>query len=70
MKKVIFFRKDKKIVTSTYTKDVVSGVGGFAALYEIDEDRFLASGTDGVGTNWIWKFPVISLKESQLLVKK
>jgi phosphoribosylformylglycinamidine cyclo-ligase len=28
----------------------VSGVGGFAALYEIDEDRYLAAGTDGVGT--------------------
>lgn len=46
----LFVEKIKKFVGDTYTDQVVSGVGGFAALYEIDEDRYLAAGTDGVGT--------------------
>lgn len=46
----LFVEKIKNFVGSTYNDKVVSGVGGFAALYEIDEDRYLASGTDGVGT--------------------
>ena len=29
---------------------VVSGVGGFACLYDVDGERLLAAGTDGVGT--------------------
>lgn len=40
----------QKKVKSTYGDKVVSGVGGFACLYKIAEDRFLAAGTDGVGT--------------------
>lgn len=46
----LFVEKIKKFISETYTDKVVGGVGGFAALYEIDEDRFLAAGTDGVGT--------------------
>lgn len=46
----LFVEKIKNFVGSTYNDKVVSGVGGFAALYEIDDDRYLASGTDGVGT--------------------
>lgn len=46
----LFVEKIKKFICETYTDQVVSGVGGFAALYAIDEDRFLAAGTDGVGT--------------------
>ncbi len=46
----LFVEKIKRFITDTYTDQVVSGVGGFAALYEIDEDRYLAAGTDGVGT--------------------
>ncbi len=46
----LFVEKIKRFISATYTDKVVSGVGGFAALYEIDEDRYLAAGTDGVGT--------------------
>ena len=46
----LFVDKIGKFIKETYDSRVVSGVGGFAALYEIDEDRLLASGTDGVGT--------------------
>ena len=46
----LFVEKIKKFIGDTYTDRVVSGVGGFAALYAIDEDRYLAAGTDGVGT--------------------
>ena len=42
--------KIKSKVQSTYGKRVLSGVGGFACLYDIDGDRMLAAGTDGVGT--------------------
>lgn len=39
-------------VKSTYLHNskVISGIGGFSALYEISRDRYLAAGTDGVGT--------------------
>lgn len=46
----LFVEKIKGFIRDTYTDKVVSGVGGFAALYEIDEERYLAAGTDGVGT--------------------
>lgn len=46
----LFVEKIKRFVGETYTDRVVGGVGGFAALYEMDEDRYLAAGTDGVGT--------------------
>ena len=46
----LFVERIKNFIKDTYTDQVVSGVGGFAALYEIDEDRYLAAGTDGVGT--------------------
>lgn len=39
----------KTRVKSTYGDRVVSGVGGFACLYDIG-DKLLAAGTDGVGT--------------------
>jgi phosphoribosylformylglycinamidine cyclo-ligase len=42
--------KIKSKVQSTYGDRVISGVGGFACLYEIDDNRMLAAGTDGVGT--------------------
>src|SRR5690606_30350661 len=45
-----FVEKIKNLVGRTYNENVVSGVGGFAALYKIGHDRFLATGTDGVGT--------------------
>ena len=46
----LFVERISKMVKSTYNQKVVSGVGGFCALYALDEDRFLASSTDGVGT--------------------
>ena len=33
-----------------------AGIGGFAALYEMDDERLLASATDGVGTKLKWAF--------------
>ena len=45
-----FVAKIKKLVSLTYDDRVVSGVGGFAALYDLGRDRYLAAGTDGVGT--------------------
>lgn len=46
----LFVEKISSLVKSTYNNRVVSGVGGFCALYALDEDRYLASSTDGVGT--------------------
>lgn len=46
----VFVNKISQMVKSTYNQSVVSGVGGFCALYKMDQDRFLASSTDGVGT--------------------
>lgn len=37
-------------VRQTYSDRVVSGVGGFASLYDMGDGRYLASGSDGVGT--------------------
>lgn len=46
----LFVERISKMVKSTYNQQVVSGIGGFCALYALDEERFLASSTDGVGT--------------------
>ena len=46
----LFVEKIKSMIKETYDARVISGVGGFAALYEMDDERLLASGTDGVGT--------------------
>ncbi|MFN8185708.1 MAG: phosphoribosylformylglycinamidine cyclo-ligase [Gaiellales bacterium] len=40
-------------VDSTRTEAVVSGLGGFAGLYALDDQRLLAASTDGVGTKLI-----------------
>ena len=45
----LFVDKIKAFIKPTYNENVVSGVGGFAALYD-QGDRYLAAGTDGVGT--------------------
>ena len=45
-----FVERIKARVRSTYGERVVSGVGGFAALYKIGGGKLLAAGTDGVGT--------------------
>tara|TARA_Y100000768_G_scaffold388777_1_gene387072 strand:- start:4304 stop:5260 length:957 start_codon:yes stop_codon:yes gene_type:complete len=45
----LFVEKIKGFVKETYTDQVKTAVGGFAALYD-QGDRYLATGTDGVGT--------------------
>ncbi|MFN8370774.1 MAG: phosphoribosylformylglycinamidine cyclo-ligase [Bacteriovoracaceae bacterium] len=45
-----FVENIKKKIQKTYNAKVVGGVGGFAALYEVSPEKYLASGTDGVGT--------------------
>lgn len=45
-----FVSNISKFVRSTYTDRVVSGIGGFAALYDMQNGNYLASATDGVGT--------------------
>jgi phosphoribosylformylglycinamidine cyclo-ligase len=45
-----FVERIKSHIKSTYNAQVVTGVGGFAALYDLGDDRYLAAGTDGVGT--------------------
>ena len=44
----------KPIVSKTHRREVIGGLGGFGALFEIPLDRYkkpvLVSGTDGVGT--------------------
>ncbi len=46
----LFIDKIRPSILKTYDKNVISGVGGFCALYEVSKDKWLASGTDGVGT--------------------
>ena len=45
----LFVERIKATVAKTYGPRVVSGVGGFACLYDMG-DKYLAAGTDGVGT--------------------
>ncbi len=44
----------KDLVSSTYTKGVITEIGGFAGLFALDQDKYgnpvLVSSTDGVGT--------------------
>lgn len=44
----------KKFITKTYTKGVISELGGFSGLFELNKNDYeqpvLVSGTDGVGT--------------------
>ena len=44
----------KKFISKTYTPGVISDIGGFAGLFQLDtkayEEPILVSGTDGVGT--------------------
>lgn len=45
-----FVDRIKRMVGKTHDARTVAGVGGFAALYKMDDERFLAASTDGVGT--------------------
>ncbi len=46
--------KIRSVVSSTYTKGVITEIGGFAGLFALDHDNYeapvLVSSTDGVGT--------------------
>lgn len=46
----LFVERIKEKVKRTCGERVVRGVGGFACLYDVDGERYLAAGTDGVGT--------------------
>ena len=45
-----FVGKIRAMVESTYGGRVRAGVGGYAGLYDLGNGRYLAAGTDGVGT--------------------
>ncbi len=45
-----FVERIKMLVPTTHNDQVLQGIGGFAALYKVSEDRIIASSTDGVGT--------------------
>lgn len=45
-----FVEKIKALVPSTFNERVLDGIGGFAAVYKLSEERYLAASTDGVGT--------------------
>ena len=45
-----FVERIKTLVPTTHNDQVLQGIGGFAALYKVSEDRIIASSTDGVGT--------------------
>ena len=49
----LFVERIQKMVRSTYNKSVKSGVGGFASLYDVGGGKYLAAGTDGVGTKLV-----------------
>ena len=46
----LLIRNLKQAIESTHGKEVKKGIGGFAALYDVGGGRYLAAGTDGVGT--------------------
>lgn len=45
-----FVERIKNLVPTTFNENVMDGIGGFAAVYKLSEDKYLASCTDGVGT--------------------
>lgn len=45
-----FVERIKNLVPTTFNEQVLQGIGGFAAVYKLSEQKYLASCTDGVGT--------------------
>ncbi len=45
-----FVERIKNLVPTTFNDQVLQGIGGFAAVYKLNEEKYLASCTDGVGT--------------------
>ncbi|MEX0799096.1 MAG: phosphoribosylformylglycinamidine cyclo-ligase [Bacteriovoracaceae bacterium] len=46
----LFVKRIKSMVGETLNHRVKTDLGGFAAMYEMDEQRYLSASTDGVGT--------------------
>ena len=46
----LFVESIKGLVASTLNKNVKSSVGGYASLYALGKNQFIAASTDGVGT--------------------
>lgn len=50
----LFVEKIKPLIKTTFRKEVMSGIGGFGALFRLDVEKFknpvLVSSSDGVGT--------------------
>lgn len=46
----LFVERIKKLVPQTFNENVMQGIGGFAAVYKLSEEQYIASCTDGVGT--------------------
>lgn len=49
-----FVERISKLVPSTFNERVHQAVGGFAAVYKLSDEKYLASCTDGVGTKLKW----------------
>lgn len=45
-----FVERIKNLVPTTFNDQVLQGIGGFAAVYKLSEQKYIASCTDGVGT--------------------
>ncbi|MGZ3774269.1 MAG: phosphoribosylformylglycinamidine cyclo-ligase [Pseudobdellovibrionaceae bacterium] len=45
-----FVERIAKLVPTTFNDQVLQGIGGFAAVYKLSEEKYIASCTDGVGT--------------------
>lgn len=50
----LFVERISKLVPSTFNERVHQAVGGFAAVYKLSDEKYLASCTDGVGTKLKW----------------
>lgn len=49
-----FVSRISQFIPQTYDERVIQGLGGFAAVYQVSDDRYLAACTDGVGTKLKW----------------
>ncbi len=50
----MFVDRIKKLVPQTFNENVMQGIGGFAAVYKLSHQNYLAASTDGVGTKLKW----------------
>lgn len=45
-----FVERIKNLVPTTFNENVLDGIGGFASVYKLNEEKYIAACTDGVGT--------------------